>query len=51
MLVAQRNQLISALRGHLAEIGVIAAQGLKNAHGLASIRRRRIRYRPVRVCN
>ena len=29
MLVAQRTQLINALRGHLAEIGVIAAQGLK----------------------
>ena len=31
LLVAQRTQLINALRGHLAEIGVIAAQGLKNA--------------------
>src|SRR5262249_30241101 len=31
MLVAQRTQLINALRGHLAEIGVIAAQGLRNA--------------------
>jgi transposase len=28
LLVAQRTQLINALRGHLAEIGVIAAQGL-----------------------
>ncbi len=37
MLVAQRTQLINALRGHLAEIGVIAAQGLKNARGLAGI--------------
>ena len=27
MLVSQRTQLINALRGHLAEIGVIAAQG------------------------
>ena len=35
MLVAQRTQLINALRGHLAEIGVIAAQGLKNARELA----------------
>jgi transposase len=31
MLVAQCTQLINALRGHLAEIGVIAAQRLKNA--------------------
>jgi transposase len=37
MLVAQRTQLINALRGHLAEIGVIAAQGLKNAHELACV--------------
>jgi transposase len=37
MLVAQRTQLINALRGHLAEIGVVAAQGLKNARGLAGI--------------
>ena len=37
MLVAQRTQLINALRGHLAEIGVIAAQGLKNARELAGI--------------
>ncbi|MGH6812191.1 MAG: IS110 family transposase [Methylocella sp.] len=37
MLVAQRTQLINAFRGHLAEIGVIAAQGLKNARELAGI--------------
>ena len=37
MLVAQRTQLINALRGHLAEIGVIAAQGLKNARELACV--------------
>jgi transposase len=37
MLVAQRTQLINALRGHLAEIGVIAAQGLKNARELARL--------------
>ena len=29
--------LINALRGHLAEIGVIAAQGLKNARELAGV--------------
>src|SRR6202011_893404 len=37
LLVAQRTQLINALRGHLAEIGVIAAQGLKNARELARV--------------
>ena len=37
MLVAQRTQLINALRGHLAEIGVIAAQGLKAARDLAGV--------------
>ncbi len=35
MLVAQRTQLINGLRGHLAEIGVIAAQGYKAARELA----------------
>src|SRR3982750_3917407 len=29
LLVAQRTQLLNALRGHLAEIGIIAAQGPK----------------------
>jgi transposase len=37
MLVAQRAHLINALRGHLAEIGVIAAQGLKNARELVGL--------------
>jgi transposase len=37
MLVAQRTQLINALRGHLVEIGVIAAQGPKNARELAGV--------------
>ena len=36
MLVSQCTQ-INALRGHLAEIGVIAAQGLKNARELADL--------------
>ena len=35
LLVAQRTQLINALRGHLAEIGIIAAQGPKYARELA----------------
>ena len=37
LLVTQRTQLINALRGHLAEIGVIAAQGSTNAHDLAEL--------------
>jgi transposase len=37
MLVARRTQLINALRGHLAETGVIAAQGPKNARELAGV--------------
>ena len=35
--MAQRTQLINALRGHLAEVGVIAAQGLKNARELTTV--------------
>jgi transposase len=35
MLVGQRTQLINALRGHLAEVGVITAQGHKAARELA----------------
>jgi transposase len=35
MLVSQRTQLINGLRGHLAEIGVIAVQGGKAARELA----------------
>jgi transposase len=34
MLVAQRTQLLNGLRGHLAEIGVIAAQGTCNMRSL-----------------
>jgi len=49
MLVAQRTQLINALRGHLAEIGVIAAQGSKNARELrgSSWRKATRRFRPA----
>ena len=36
LLVSQRTQLINALRGHLAEIGMIAAQGPKYARELAA---------------
>lgn len=35
MLVAQRTQLLNGLRGHLGEIGVIAAQGPRYARALA----------------
>jgi transposase len=34
LLVGQRTALINALRGHLAEMGVVAAQGAHNAYGL-----------------
>ncbi len=36
MLVSQRTQLLNALRGHLAEVGVIAAQGPNGAYALAA---------------
>jgi transposase len=36
-LVGQRTQLLNALRGHLAETGVIAAQGARNARALADL--------------
>jgi transposase len=35
LLVAQRTQLLNALRSHLAEIRIIAAQGPNNARALA----------------
>jgi len=34
LLIGQRTALINALRGHLAEIGVVAAQGACNAYDL-----------------
>lgn len=37
LLVAQRTQLLNALRGHMAEAGVIAAQGAGNARALAAL--------------
>lgn len=37
MLVGQRTQLLNALRGHLAEIGIIAAQGACHARALAGL--------------
>jgi len=37
LLVRQRTMLANALRGHLAEFGFIAAQGLHNVAGLISV--------------
>src|SRR5580698_3734703 len=36
LLVSQRTQLVNALRGHLAEVGIIAAQGSNGAYALAA---------------
>ena len=36
LLVSQRTQLLNALRGHLAEVGIIAAQGRNGAYALAA---------------
>src|SRR5579863_6126705 len=37
MLVSQRTQLLNALRGHMTEVGVIAAQGPRHARELAEL--------------
>lgn len=37
MLVAQRTQLLNGLRGHLTEIGVIAAQGTRHMRSLGAL--------------
>jgi len=37
MLVSQRTQLLNGLRGHLTEVGVIAAQGSGHARDLADL--------------
>src|ERR1700747_1793760 len=37
MLVSQRTQLLNGLRGPLTEVGVIAAQGTRQARGLAEL--------------
>jgi transposase len=37
MLVQQRTQLLNGLRGHLNEIGVIAAQGSCNMRSLGAL--------------
>src|SRR5208282_5020668 len=50
MLVAQRTQLLNSLRGHLAEVGVIAPQGLRHAHQLADRIEARDETIPLPVC-
>jgi transposase len=37
MLVSQRTQLLNGLRGHLTDVGVIAAQGPRHARELAKL--------------
>jgi transposase len=37
LLILQRTMLANALRGHWAEFGLIAAQGLHNVAGLIAI--------------
>jgi transposase len=37
LLIRQRTQLINALRGHLAELGLVAAQGREGLHQLRAI--------------
>jgi transposase len=37
LLVRQRTMLVNALRGHLAELGIVAAQGIANVTQLAAI--------------
>jgi len=37
LLVSQRTQMLNAVRGHLAEIGIIAAQGPNKARELAAL--------------
>jgi transposase len=50
MLVAQRTQLLNGLRGHLAEIGVIAPQGANAARGLAGLIEACDEGLPIEVC-
>lgn len=37
LFVAQRTQLVNALRGHLAEIGLVAAKGIRNSSRLIKL--------------
>ncbi len=51
LLVGQRTQLLNALRGHLSEIGIIAAQGPNNARALASLVMEENETVPAIVCS
>ena len=37
LMVGQRTAALNALRGHLSEIGVVAAQGVPNAYALKAL--------------
>ena len=37
LMVGQRTSALNALRGHLSEIGVVAAQGVPNAYALKAL--------------
>ena len=50
MLVSQRTQLLKGLRGHLTEVGVIAAQGARHARELAELIEACDDTIPVEVC-
>jgi transposase len=50
MLVAQRTQVLNGLRGHLGEVGVIAAQGPRHARELAGLIEACDESIPLEVC-
>ena len=50
MLVSQRTQLLNALRGHLTEVGVIAAQGPRHGRELAELIEACDEIIPFEVC-
>ena len=50
MLVSQRTQVLNALRGHLTEVGVIAAQGPRHARELAELIEACDEIIPFEVC-
>lgn len=50
MLVAQRTQLLNGLRGHLGEVGLIAAQGPRHARQLADRIEACDETIPIEVC-
>jgi transposase len=37
LLAGDRTRMLNALRGHLAEIGVVAAQGAQHAYRLSAV--------------